>query len=244
VPGEVFYDLDEEFDGNGAGRAGATGPTGPPGPVHPGGAERDVLSKASAADGDVEWRSPEIPLILPAALDASPYDNPYDGQTVDVVVRMYDSTVWRLRYRADLPDNAKWLFVGGPPMTAFSNPAGAGPGTSNVFAEMNPLIDLPRPGIYDVEARMDGINSAYAGVIHIYLDIRRHGDLAYNVFAGGGLARGQAGINQGAGAALFTFGRTANLPGNMSLICALMSTVGGQVGFHNGGIRLSPVRLG
>jgi hypothetical protein len=85
--------------------------------------------------------------------------NPYDGQEVYFVADASKGVLWHLRYRAAEAGSFKWMFLGGPPMTAEVLGSNATSSTSFVSLTGGPSLTTPLAGDYFLNVSFQGDGS-------------------------------------------------------------------------------------
>jgi hypothetical protein len=121
--------------------AGPTGPTGPTGPIVPGGAAGEVLTKASATDGDVLWAPPTLIRHGHASASTSGFgdtifnfSSPFPaGLTISVTITPHQaaSDVFWFPVITNISDSAVQFFACAP--TGYPFAGGHPPGQAGVW---------------------------------------------------------------------------------------------------------------
>jgi hypothetical protein len=183
-------------------------------------------------DVDEAIRRSGVPVIAPSQLDTAPYNQPFEGMTVDLMVG--DGVAWRMRYIVGHAPLG-WTFVGGEALAAYD--AGYNQVALGQWVLMAPAIAIPRTGVYRVEYAATGVTAAGIDNNVIY------GTITYSpgapIFSGE--AGGQMTMKPHSRGSLTGFGSTITLGAGTVLYWAT------HANYHNAsdrrGFRLRPVRI-
>lgn len=196
---------------------------------------------ADKIDAAVE---PRVPLVTPAQLSQPPFNNPRDGQIVDLVVHGTDAVTWRLRWNANIADAYKWTFLGGLPLETYATAYASGGAANAWVGNIPPVVTIPRPGIYRLEQKIDVQSVAAPNVVYAIFFGADRASAPNDPAVWVGNTGGQATVPGNTIITAIRFGVTIPLVINEQLRTALnVSGPTNLIGSINRGMRLLPMRI-
>jgi hypothetical protein len=177
-----------------------------------------------------------MPLVTPAAFAGAPWNAPYDGMRVALLVDAANGIEWAFRYNAGSASAYKWEFTGGAPRLA--GPGGAiSLNVSSTWTDLTsgPLLTAPRAGEYQAAlsmfAQTTAFTAAYNALMRIASNLTSYTGLDAFVFT-----------------AQFAGGRAAYklapaLAAGETLKAQCYTNVAVATTFNNAVLELQPVRI-